>query len=99
MTNIAELFVGIDFHQKFFTVCVMDVKAFQVGVAFDDFQHPTTVQFHPIDELAGIVAVGPNQLESRKFSFGFFQKQFRSVASNFRCVSSWTSWGGIGIGS
>src|SRR5436853_4931222 len=46
-----------------------DFEAFDVVVAFDDFKHPTTDGFDPLNQWTAICPICPNECEARKLSF------------------------------
>jgi len=51
-----------------------------IVAAFDDLQNPPAQFLGPLDQLACIAAVGPDQLQSREQAFEFFQNQLGAVA-------------------
>src|SRR5664279_1135647 len=50
-----------------------DLKFMKISLSFDNFQQPATTQFYPFDQLAGVSAVRPNQLQPRAFPLDFMQ--------------------------
>src|SRR6266478_1783017 len=42
-------------------------------------EEPSTAGVHPFDQLAGIAAIGPNELQARQILADFFQNQPRPV--------------------
>lgn len=57
-----------------------ELKARDVFTSFDDFQQPTANRFYPFNQLPGIGAVGPNQLQSQTFASDFLEHQLGTVA-------------------
>jgi len=57
-----------------------DDETCHIVAALDDLQNPTAKFSRPVDQLSGIAAVGPDQLQPRETAFEFRQHQFGPVA-------------------
>ena len=51
-----------------------------VVIALDNLQHPGEQARYQLHELTGITAIGPNELQGRKFIFGPRENKQRAVA-------------------
>jgi len=56
-----------------------DDKAGHIVAPFDNLQNPVSKLFYPFNQLAGIAAVGPNQLQPRTDTFQFRNDQLGAV--------------------
>lgn len=57
-----------------------DHEARHVVAALDDFQNPAPELSRPVDQLSGIAAIGPDQLQPGEAAFEFGQHQLGSIA-------------------
>lgn len=57
-----------------------DHEAGHIVAAFDDLQDPVAQLPRPLDQLSGVAAVGPDQLEPRELADQFDQHEFGPVA-------------------
>lgn len=57
-----------------------DFEACQIVSSFNYFQHPTTQLLGPLNQLASIPAIGPNEFQARAFSLHGLQQQFRAIS-------------------
>ena len=57
-----------------------NVKALDVVAALDDLQYPAARLLHPLDQLSAVAAIRPNEFQSRKIAFCFFQNLLGAIA-------------------
>jgi hypothetical protein len=57
-----------------------NLETFGIIVTLDYFQHPVTELLYPIDQLSGIAAICPDQLQTGKFPFSFSQNHHSAIS-------------------